>query len=137
MHAVWTGLTATSKLIPDSVSPVFVAPKMHDLPSRWWSASEGRWKHDFTCKQVGSHQESSELEPRIVSAETAEGLKPGQVVTLRRGQYAKRSGNYAFVIESRTPPKGANMTRRKVSTQRGADLTVAGTLNVVYGVAVR
>ena len=192
MHAVWVAMEATSKLIPETVGPVFTPARLNDellkqateraaynynadesdqleqgvidkitkvadgykltfkkqqwmepdmdcQPSGrpWWSTVDGRWKHDYTCKQVGSHRESSQLEPRIVSAQTGDGLKPGQVVTLRTGQYPGRDGSYAFVIESRTPQRGAKMTRRKVSTQRGADLSVAGTLNVVYGVALR
>jgi hypothetical protein len=192
MHAVWAAMAATSKLIPDTQSPVLVPADISDgllgsakdraesnyhadpwdqpeqglidritkVPDgykltfkkqqwvepdydcketgpRWWSQVDGRWKRDFACKQVGSHRESSQLDPRIVSAETGAGLRPGQVVTLRRGVYSNKDGNYAFVIEARTPPKGNKLTKRKVSTQRGADLSVAGTLNVVYGVALR
>lgn len=192
MHAVWAAMEATTKLIPESESPIFVPAQIEDsllqaaanraeynyradawdqleqgmiakiakvadgysltfkkqkwmepdfeckdLPTRWWSNVDGQWKHDFACKQVGSHPESSQLDPRIVSAETGGGLKPGQVITLRSGKYSGKDGVYAFVMESRTPAKWAKLTKRKVSTQRGADLSVAGTLNVVYGVALR
>ncbi|MDB4968013.1 MAG: hypothetical protein JWN44_3702 [Myxococcales bacterium] len=114
----------------------------YDLPSRYWSQSDGHYKHDFACKKVGQHQQTSEEDPHIFSVAVAEGLKPGQVVTLRGGtnRAAKR---VAFPIESRTPEKGGGKAAAKGKkakddqVKKGVELQTTGTLEVLYGVPLK
>lgn len=116
----------------------WIEPDMqcYDLPSRYWSQSEGRYKHDFACKKVGQHTETSQLDPALFSTAFVKGLKAGQIVSLRsaKDRAGKRLG---FAVEARSGTKVADKGKAKV-IKRGADvLQTGGTLDVVYGVATR
>lgn len=113
----------------------------YDLPTRYWSSSEGHYKHDFACKKVGSHPESSELKPHLFSALSAAGFKPGQVVTMHSGTMGHSEQRSAFPIESRTPEKGGKAKKKGKAAddqiQHGVELQTTGTLEVLYGVPLR
>jgi hypothetical protein len=108
----------------------------YDLPTRYWSQSEGRYKHDFACKKVGQHPMTSQLDPTVFTAAYSKGLKPGQIVSLRnyRNQNNKRFG---FAIEARSGTKMDDKGKSKF-VKRGNDaLQTGGVLDVVYGVAAK
>jgi hypothetical protein len=113
----------------------------YDLPTRWWSQVDGRYKHDFACKKVGQHPESTEENPTIFSAWAADGLKVGQVVTWRSGSN-KAEKKVGFALESRTPEKGAAKAAKAKKgkddqVKKGVELQTTGTLEVLYGVALK
>jgi hypothetical protein len=103
----------------------------YDLPSRYWSQSEGRYKHDFACKQIGQHKETSQLPPALVPAAYAKGLKSGQVATLRTGKRGDK--RYAYAIESRTGTKLDDKGKLKVLKKGNDMLQTGGSLEVLYG----
>jgi hypothetical protein len=110
----------------------------YDLPTVYWSSVDGRYKHDWDCKKVGQHPESSQEPPHVISAPAAEGLKIGQVLVLRGGgPQGKRVG---FPLESRIPEKGAAKVAKKGADNivpRGFVMPTTGKLEVLYGVAVK
>jgi hypothetical protein len=111
----------------------WIEPDMqcYDLPTRYWSQSDGRYKHDFACKKVGQHKETSQLDPAIFPAVYAQGLKAGQIATLRPGKLGDK--RYAIAIESSRGTKVADKAKEKVIKSGNDMLQSGGSLDVLYG----
>jgi hypothetical protein len=106
----------------------------YDLPSRYWSASEGRYKHDFACKKIGEHKMSSELKPMIFAKHFANGLKVGQIVSVN--EWTDQAGTlWGFPIEARSGTKLEDRGKAKVVKQGNDKLQTGGSLDVVFGAA--
>ncbi|MGZ3438325.1 MAG: hypothetical protein ACXVDD_02370 [Polyangia bacterium] len=110
----------------------------YDLPTRYWSQSDGRYKHDFACKKVGQHKETSQLDPAVFPAAYAKGLKPGQVATVRIARpFAQHDKRYGFAIESRSGTGVADKGKEKFKKSGNDVLQTGGSLDVLYGVPMK